>query len=394
MSPPQISRSPDLKRLQDDGFEVVIHGGWLVIDNVPYVDHEKRVRRGKLVAQLALANDTTVRPPNHVVHFVGEDDPCDPEGRPLHAIINQRVQTDHGGGLISTHRFSSKPVGAGRYDDYYEKMTAYVAMVSGPAEAIDPDATARTFKVVENPDQDSPFLYADTATSRAGIDAATAKMRLERVAIVGLGGTGAYILDLVAKVPVREIHLYDGDWFIQHNAFRAPGAASAEEMSGRPSKVEYLAASYSRMRRGIVPHPDYVDESNVDELCSMDFVFLALDKGTAKELIVAKLCETRIPFIDVGLGVLEDDGSIGGILQITTSTAEMPAAGRSRISFSDGDEENDYSQNIQIADLNALNAALAVVKWKKLFGFYRDIDREHYSAYSIDGNHLLNEDTA
>jgi hypothetical protein len=46
---------------------------------------------------------------------------------------------------------------------------------------------------------------------------------------------------------------------------------------------------------------------------------------------------------------------------------------RGRVSFEDGADGNEYNRNIQIADLNALNAALAVIKWKKLFGFYRDM---------------------
>jgi hypothetical protein len=54
--------------------------------------------------------------------------------------------------------------------------------------------------------------------------------------------------------------------------------------------------------------------------------------------------------------------------------------------------ENDYSHNIQIAELNALNAALAVIKWKKLCGFYQDLEREHCSVYTINGNHIANED--
>jgi len=41
-----------------------------------------------------------------------------------------------------------------------------------------------------------------------------------------------------------------------------------------------------------------------------------------------------------------------------------------------------------------LNAALAVIKWKKLFGFYFDFEQELSSTYTIDGNHLLNEDQA
>jgi hypothetical protein len=45
-------------------------------------------------------------------------------------------------------------------------------------------------------------------------------------------------------------------------------------------------------------------------------------------------------------------------------------------------------------DLNALNACLAVIRWKRLYGFYRDLEGEHHSLYTIDGNHLLNEDHA
>ena len=39
--------------------------------------------------------------------------------------------------------------------------------------------------------------------------------RLPKVAIVGLGGSGSYILDLIAKTPICEIHLYDGDTLIR-----------------------------------------------------------------------------------------------------------------------------------------------------------------------------------
>ncbi len=53
-----------------------------------------------------------------------------------------------------------------------------------------------------------------------------------------------------------------------------------------------------------------------------------------------------------------------------------------------------YAQNIQVADLNALNACLAVIRWKKLCGFYRDTEGEHFSLFTLDSNHLLNEDAA
>jgi hypothetical protein len=46
------------------------------------------------------------------------------------------------------------------------------------------------------------------------------------------------------------------------------------------------------------------------------------------------------------------------------------------------------------ADLNALNATLAVIKWKKIRGFYRDLEREHHSTYTTDGNMMLSSDAA
>jgi hypothetical protein len=54
--------------------------------------------------------------------------------------------------------------------------------------------------------------------------------------------------------------------------------------------------------------------------------------------------------------------------------------------------ENIYSSNIQVADLNALNAVMAIIKWKKLKGFYRDLEQENHSTYTTDGNMLLNGD--
>ena len=53
---------------------------------------------------------------------------------------------------------------------------------------------------------------------------------------------------------------------------------------------------------------------------------------------------------------------------------------------------NEYDQNIQVADINALNAALAVIRWKRLMGFYVDQQGEHQSRYTIDGNVIGNED--
>jgi len=85
--------------------------------------------------------------------------------------------------------------------------------------------------------------------------------------------------------------------------------------------------------------------------------------------------------------------SLGGIVRTTTSTPKQREHVRTknRISFSAGDGNNEYDRNIQIADLNALNAALAVIAWKKMTGFYNDLGRHPFSTYVIDTGSLLNE---
>jgi molybdopterin/thiamine biosynthesis adenylyltransferase len=246
---------------------------------------------------------------------------------------------------------------------------------------------------VVTPEADnSPFQYLDTASALAEINMITHKLAAERVAIVGLGGTGSYLLDLLAKTPVKEIHVFDGDKFSSHNAFRAPGAASRDDLHKQPLKVNYFKDVYSRMHRGIVAHDKHVDASNIDQLRNMACVFLCIDAGAAKKFIVAKIEEFGVSFIDAGMGLYAKNETLGGIVRVTTSQPDARDQARARMSFSSNDANNEYDKNIQIADLNALNAVLAVIRWKKMRGFYFDHKRERFTSYTIGGNLLLNED--
>jgi hypothetical protein len=391
MSQPLISRSPDLKRLRDEGYAIDVDDGYVLVRDIPYADASQNVRRGIVVSELTLSGDVTARPSTHVVMFSG-DAPCDANGHVLSKILNSSSRQQLTPGLAIDHTFSSKPREG--YSDYHEKLTTYIRIISGPAMVLDPTATAAGFSAIEDDDEDSVYTYIDTASSRAGIVAVTQKLAMPKVAIVGLGGTGAYVLDLVVKTPAGEIHLFDGDRFFQHNAFRSPGAPSIADLREQPFKVTYFAQHYTRMRRKIVEHPCFLDADNVAGLADMDFVFICIDKGSVRKTLVDALEEYRVPFIDVGMGVEVVDGQLGGVLRVTASSPDHRSHvhEKKRVPFTDVDADDDYTSNIQIADLNALNAALAVVKWKKMSGFYRDLDGEFFSAYTIDGNHLANED--
>lgn len=393
MSQKPIGRSADLTRLRNEGYDLEIRSGHLLVKQVPYVAAGRIVKRGILVMPLKLAGDVTVKPETHVAHFIGEF-PCRADGTPITTIGEKgNGRTKLGEGVEIDHTFSAKPMPSGSYENYYDKVTQYVTLLSGYAQKIEHGATAKTFRpVAAGAEEETVFKYIDTASTRAEIGAVTAKLTtVKKVAIVGVGGTGAYVLDLVAKTPVREIHLFDGDDFLQHNAFRSPGAPSLEELVAKPKKAAYLKGIYDKMRDGIFVHESYIGPDNVDELRDMSFVFMCLE-GPAKKLIVEKLEEFGIPFIDVGMGVYLSEGSLGGILRVTTSTPAQRDHVRKRVSFADDADRNEYATNIQIAELNALNAALAVIKWKKLVGFYQDFDFEHHCTYTIGGNMLRNED--
>lgn len=388
MSSAPFNLSPDLKRLRDEGYFVQIRGGLLVMREVPYVDASRQVRTGSLISSLTLAGDVAKPPDTHQVWFDG-DFPCKADGTPIKAIAHTSGKFDLGHGLTAMHHFSSKPDGG--YPDYYAKMTTYAGVISGPAAVLKPEATARTFRVPEE-EGDGVFNYIETASDRAGIGALTERLTVETVSIIGLGGTGSYILDLVAKTPVREIRLFDADEFLQHNAFRAPGAPSLEELRQVPRKVEYFKSIYSKMHRGIVAYDVFLDASNLHLLDGTTFAFLSMDAGDAKRLIVEKLEALDIPFIDVGMGLELIDGLLGGILRVTASTPEKRDHTRQRLSFTGGGADDVYSSNIQVADLNAMNAVLAVIKWKKVRGFYYDAEHEHHCSYTTDGNQLENGD--
>jgi hypothetical protein len=266
-------------------------------------------------------------------------------------------------------------------------MSTYINVISAPAKSVDDSVTEKTFKVIKPRKSTSVFNYADTNSSRAKISFISEKLVKQKIAIIGLGGTGAYILDLVAKTPVLEIHTFDGDIFKSHNAFRTPGAATIQKLRGRIYKTEYLKQIYSKMHRKVVSHNYYVDSTNLEELSEMDFVFLSVDKGSVKEEIINYLELKGISFIDVGIGIQNVDDKLRGAVRITTSTEKKRDHTRNRISLTD-ETLNEYAENIQTPELNSLNASLAVIKWKKLSGFYHDFENENHSEYTINTNLL------
>ncbi len=389
MSQQLINHSPDLKRLRDEGYEVEVRGGQLIVHHIPYLNSKREINFGKLISPLTLNGNTTSKPDNHVINFMGEY-PCNKDGSIITTIQHGQPNSKLFEDVVMNYSFSNKPPNG--YDDYYHKVTTYANVISSPATSMDKSVTAKTFSVVEDKSDESVFHYFDTNASRANIDRINSKFQGQKIGIIGLGGTGSYIFDQVAKTPVDEIVLFDGDVFLQHNAFRSPGAPSIETLEEKLNKAEYFASIYSRMHKGIKVYAEYLSENNIHLLEGLSFVFVCIDSNAARGKILSKLKQLEISFIDVGLGVNLADDNLVGMLRVTVGPPSKTDHIPTRIGTCDTDD-NEYSTNVQIADLNALNAMLAVIKWKKMVGFYQDLTEEHHLTYSINTSQLRNEDT-
>jgi ThiF family len=401
MSETLISRNPDLAKLEAAGLRLrIIEGAatHLIVDGVPAVNSRRELVFGSLYSPLEIDQNRKTRSPvpSHQCWWIGSEAPCHPSGAIMTEFLSNPNPENKGDDITTVVGYSMKLKENGAivlYPDYYQKIRAYVALIWGAAQELDPSCTPYSDRpvpaVVER--QKQVFRYPDMATTRAGIGAATTKLLVEKVAIVGLGGTGSYILDLIAKVPVGEIHLFDRDIFELHNAYRAPGAPQAEDLD-KFRKVEWFASTYSRMHTAVIPHPYHITEANLAELEGFDFVFVAVDKPKVRKVMLQGLMARKIPFIDVGMGLdLDKDSSVTGIVRYTVGLPDFNSHVEQVVSFDDG-PENDLYRNIQVADMNMLNAALAVIKWKKLRGFYADSKREHHGQYSIAAGSLVKED--
>ena len=379
MSLLQISHSPDLQNLQNKGYDVEIKTRFLIISNIPYLTKTGEIKYGKICSPLNYKGNTLGKPSTHQVYFCGEF-PHDKHGKPIegirHSSPNARI-TDE---IIGNYHLSNKPRGG--YSSYSEQIENYSRIISAPAISKDPSVTAQKFKPIRVGDENA-FQYADTNCTRSNISDIQRVFEGYKVGIIGLGGTGSYILDHVSKTNVEKIKIFDADEFKQHNAFRAPGAASIDDLDKGMKKVDYFKKMYSNIHKGIEAYSENITTENVNCLKSLDFVFICIDKNSAKTVIIDFLTNNSIPFVDSGIDVRRSSqgDALRGSARITFSDGRYNKDLDTQISREDT-PDNEYSSNIQISELNCLNGVLAIIEWKKHIGYYQSDLNELTRVYT------------
>ena len=365
-----VSHNEDIRRLVEKGYAVAFDSNCMVIRDIPYLDGQKKLQSGAIVTKLVFVDQERVTQDNHVIYFAGSI-PHNLDGTPIPNLGGGTAQillSEACSDVVVQRSFSNKPRVNGKFKDFFEKIESYVAIISGPAIELH-GANPYTFRAVKEVVSDSVFKFHDTLTSRAEITDLSAKFKDDVIAVIGLGGTGAYVLDFLVKTPVKEIRAFDLDDYHVHTAFRSPGKLDPAELGKKKAEVYY--SRYENFRTGLFITPKFLDISCTEDLDKVTFAFVCVDKGSSRAGIFDLLISKGIPFIDVGMGLNRKRGAINGQLRTTYYSPEHGQNVRDKELAPLADTPDDvYKTNIQISELNALNACLAVIRYKQLRGFY------------------------
>lgn len=392
------SHNPDLQRLLEKGYAVTIDSNYLVVRDIPYLDSAGQLQWSAFVGKLVLEDQTRVRPENHQIFFAAPR-PFGLDGQVVRGLGGGEATlslSDSCADIIVRQSFSHKHKEGGLlrdYVDHFEKIESYVAMVCGPAMARF-GVTPYTFREYEEETSNSVFKLRDTLTSRAEISDLAKLFEQDVIAVIGLGGSGGYVLDFIVKTPVREIRGFDPDNFFVHNAFRSPGYLDMEEGAElRQSKAVVYQNRYENFRHGLTIKPQFIDETSAAKLDGVTFAFVSVDKGSSRKRIIDLLIAKNIPFIDVGMGLKRHGGPISGTVRTTYFPQDSGQIIRDKCFVPETDPPEDiYKSNIQIAELNALNAALAVLRFKQIRGFYAGPTNSNQLLLTLDNLSLLAPD--
>lgn len=362
------SRNPFIDTLVKQGYDIGFINAHLVVFGVPYLNATGELKFLDLISPLDLREEYLIdRPSDHKVYFAG-DIPCNIDGQKIGAGTSEEMRrvSEH---IVGTRFLSSKPEGLRQYDSIEEKIKQYLALICAPAILKYPEATPRRALQKHLEEPVSPLKFPDTLSAREGMVDLSHKLSGRKVAIIGCGGTGAYLVDYVAKTNLEEIHLFDDDIVHVHTLFRLPGVYGEKHLG--MAKVEALTETYSHFHGGIKPHAERIDQNNIACLSEFDFVFVCVDDAPSRQMIVQSCHDASVPFVDVGMGLNKGTNGLYGFVRTAggergdfdklNGTPYLPAQNA---------YDQEYRNQPQIAELNALNAAMAVIRFKQHMGFF------------------------
>lgn len=140
-----------------------------------------------------------------------------------------------------------------------------------------------------------------------------------RVGIIGCSGTGGFVIEMLARLGVRELVLVDPDRVEYRNLNRIIGTTAADAALKR-FKVDVLAEHVSRIGLGVQVRTsaDQIASINsVEALAGCDVVFGCMDSHDGRRTLNRLATFYLIPYFDCGVGLTAD--GTGGINEVCSA---------------------------------------------------------------------------
>jgi len=158
-----------------------------------------------------------------------------------------------------------------------------------------------------------------------GVEGQLALLR-SRVAVIGLGGLGGYIVEGLARMGVGQLVLVDGDVFVDHNLNRQ--VLSQEAYLGRP-KAEVASERVRAVNpaTAVTTYGEYASRDNLpDILLGADVVVDALDRLPTRLMLQEAAAQAGVPMVHGAIA-----GGMGQVMTILPGDAGLRAL------YGDGD---------------------------------------------------------
>ena len=278
----------------------------------------------------------------------------------------------------------------GRTESARELLGRYGRHIIGAAAAKEAGAVGRGEKTLGE-------IAAESYRIRANVGGVERSASRQAVAVLGAGGTGSHVIDLLVRTQVKRIVVVDDDTMELKNVMRCPGGITHEEMSrihaGGVRKSEYHVKTRKAFPTEVIARNTLASRATGAELKEggVTFAFVCMGQKAGAEQgrqddVYEGLMEVGIPFIDTGISLAIEGGVLRGSVTTIkcaggsdTWKVDIPNAGLK------GGEA--LYHNVQVPEINAIAAAFAILEWRRVTNQYRDEQEESRIAkYLVEEN--------
>ena len=116
-----VNHNEDLRRLVEKGYAVAFDSNYLVVRDIPYLDSERNLQIGAIVAKLEFIDQERVTQSDHQVFFAGSV-PYGLDGMPIPNLgggATQLALSEASKDVVVQRSFSNKPMKTGKFQDFF-----------------------------------------------------------------------------------------------------------------------------------------------------------------------------------------------------------------------------------------------------------------------------------